>query len=67
MLRQVRHVGFLLLAALLGWWGRGLTDNKKGVNNMHSCRCEELKRELHLKQVRTHLHKYFLPVRPTLP
>ena len=89
MRQNIRQVGFLLLAhllgALLGWWGRGLMDKKGVVNNMHTDemldpplhnqseerallrRCEELKRELQSKQVRTHLHKYFLPARPTLP
>jgi hypothetical protein len=82
MMRHGQQVGFLLLGALLGWWGRGFMD-KKGVNNMHTdemidpqweeraCallgRCEELKTELNSKQVRTHLHKYFVPARPTLP
>jgi hypothetical protein len=30
------------------------------------CCCEELRRELGHKQVRTHLHNYFLPARPML-
>ena len=82
MMRHVHQVGSLLLGVMLGWWWRGLMD-KKGVNNMHTDEmldallrrhseerahlCEELKRELQHKQVRTHSHKYFLPARPTLP